>query len=106
MQVRDFRTISLSEGELGLLREGTFISGDHRARTRSPPSRLGFLASPTISGRVGHEKVVRTSTPALRRTSVRYGAPASERISDLPPSGSRIDFSKPVVPFPSETWSN
>jgi hypothetical protein len=42
MQVRDFRTISLSEGELGLLREGTFISGDHRARTRSPPSRLRF----------------------------------------------------------------
>jgi hypothetical protein len=31
---------------------------------------------------------------------------ASERIIDLPPSGSRIDFSKPVVPFPSETWSN
>jgi putative transposase len=32
--------------------------------------------------------------------------PAPERIIDSPPSGSRIDFSKPVVPLPSETWSN
>jgi putative transposase len=32
--------------------------------------------------------------------------PAPERIIDSPPSGSRIAFSKPVVPFPSETWSN
>jgi len=48
------------------------------------------------------------SKTKARRLRARRPAPTSapERIIDSPSSGSTIDFSKPVVPFPSETWSS